>query len=327
MAPPIDKKHIVQLPRDAIKRVVLGQSFAEYDKLLDKEETFVLTPALRSAIDKSKTKCIYVGRRGTGKTAITRYLALKLANVVNLHPQSYVPFEKPLPIDKLLNTHQQYFKTIVSCYRRAISLEAVRDWLQRHIVKAHRLPDELNRERQHIDDYDFDENTISFLSDALDAIEKGNQKNWLKIINRAKDTSKAVDDLAHENGVHCHPLIDRLDEAWDGSDWAVVFLMGLMHACVEITASSKSIHPLLFVRENIFDRVRVVDNEFARLETSVVSLEWTQAYLLELIERRLSFPFTTKLKLGGDTWDNFFDKVDGNSSWKYILDHCQQRPK
>ena len=81
-------------------------------------------------------------------------------------------------------------------------------------------------------------------------------------------------------------LIDRIDEAWDGTDKAVVFLMAMMHACIELNASSKSLRPLLFLRENIFERVRQIDNEFSRLETSVVSLDWTRELLLEVIERR-----------------------------------------
>ncbi len=77
----------------------------------------------------------------------------------------------------------------------------------------------------------------------------------------------------------------------------------------------------------MFDRVRGLDNEFARLETSVVSLDWNMAQHLELIERRLNFPFSTKLKLGGETWDHFFEKIQGQPSWKYVLHYCQLRPR
>ena len=34
-------------------------------------------------------------------------------------------------------------------------------------------------------------------------------------------------------------LIDRIDDTWDGSDKAVIILMALMHACVELAASTK----------------------------------------------------------------------------------------
>jgi hypothetical protein len=65
--------------------------------------------------------------------------------------------------------------------------------------------------------------------------------------------------------------------------------------------------PDLFLRENIYSRIRQVDNEFSRLETSVVVLEWTKEKLIELVERRLVRPFTTKPALGGEAWSHFFE--------------------
>jgi GNAT superfamily N-acetyltransferase len=39
-----------------------------------------------------------------------------------------------------------------------------------------------------------------------------------------------------------------------------------MHACVELTSVLKNVRPLLFLRENLFERVRRIDNEFPRQE-------------------------------------------------------------
>ena len=63
-------------------------------------------------------------------------------------------------------------------------------------------------------------------------------------------------------------LIDRLDDEWDDSDKAVVLVMALMHACVEIRSATEAVRPMIFLRENVFDRVRQLDSEFSRLETS-----------------------------------------------------------
>ena len=58
-----------------------------------------------------------------------------------------------------------------------------------------------------------------------------------------------MDELVEDGtGRRIALLIDRIDEAWDGTDRAVVFLMAMMHACVELNASSKSVRPLLFLR-------------------------------------------------------------------------------
>jgi hypothetical protein len=99
------------------------------------------------------------------------------------------------------------------------------------------------------------------------------------------------------------------------------------HACVEICGSVRCLRPLLFLRENIFERVRQIDNEFARLETFVVSMDWTEELLVEFVERRLNAPFNTKLPVGGETWDYFFESVAGASSRKLVFDYCQERPR
>ncbi len=44
-------------------------------------------------------------------------------------------------------------------------------------------------------------------------------------------------------------LIDRIDESWDGSDKSVILLMALMHSCVELSATSNFLRPLIFLRE------------------------------------------------------------------------------
>jgi hypothetical protein len=77
------------LPKDALVRVNLGQAFAEYDPVLIKPGVFVRTPALNAAIDASRSKCFFVGRRGTGKTAITRFLGAQKNNVVSVQPELF----------------------------------------------------------------------------------------------------------------------------------------------------------------------------------------------------------------------------------------------
>src|SRR5258708_5601525 len=84
-------KPLVQLPKDALSRVRLGDVFAERDSLLLESHVFVPTPAFSHAIDPKSARCFYVGRRGTGKTAITLYVTSSEKHVQLLHPQLLVP--------------------------------------------------------------------------------------------------------------------------------------------------------------------------------------------------------------------------------------------
>lgn len=321
------KQQKVQLPKDALRRINLGHSFSEYDQVLRQPGVFVRTPALVAALDPSRGKCFFVGRRGTGKTAITYFLPTVDKQSVPVHPQVFVPTSVPIDPAQLIDTRQRPFKSLVTSFKRTILLEALHEWCRQKKVSPDKLPSSISRDRSLVEEFDFDQRQLRLQGEIFDALSHGNEKEWLRQINRAKETLVAVDELASYHSLHAIILIDRIDEAWDGSDKAVTFLMGLMHACVELTSTSKSVRVLLFLRENIFERVRQIDNEFARLETSVVSLDWTKELLLELVERRLQLPFNTKLPLGGPTWDYFFESVGGQSSRSLVFDYCQQRPR
>jgi hypothetical protein len=324
------QKPQVQFPKDALKRVELGDAFAEYDKLLLRQPgVFVKTPALEAAANASTTQCFFVGRRGTGKTAITYYLTTtQPKTAIQLHPLAFVPTSLDYDPVKLKDTRQKYFKSLVHCFKRAFQLEVLRIWNERHVTTFDRLPPALTKERNHVEEEDFDSRLLTFMEEIFSSLDRASEKNWLKQISRSKEIGKQMDGLVDDGRApRITLLIDRIDEAWDGTDKAVVFLMAMMHACVELNASSKSLRPVLFLRENIFERVRQIDNEFSRLETSVVSLDWTRELLLELVERRLNAPFATKLALRGPTWDHFFESLNDESSRDFVFTYCQERPR
>lgn len=317
----------IQLPKNALSRVRLGHAFAEYDPCLTTASIFVRTPALAVAADPTSTRCFFVGRRGTGKTALTYYLSTAAQSCVSLHPLVFVPTTTTLDLATLRDTRQRPFRSLTAAFTRALADEAVCEWAKRGKVKLDNLPDPLSRERQIIEDLDFDRRVLTCHGDIEAALNEHSEKEWIRQMNRARDVAHSADDLGTSRSLQATLLLDRLDEAWDGSDKAVIFLMALMHACVQMTSTHKAIRVLLFLRENIFERVRQIDNEFARLETSVVSLDWTKALLLEFVERRLQASLTTKPALGGETWDCFFESTANDCSRSMVFDYCQERPR
>lgn len=319
----------LKLPRGTLKKLTLGQSFAEYDKLLEKDNVYVETPALRAAIDGGQGKCFFVGRRGTGKTAITLFLARRYDGKVELLlPQLLVPVGRYFDVSVMNDVHHQPFKTLVCSFKRAILDEVLRYWIRRgRFSYRTNTPAALSRERNYIEDYDFDISVLEFAEGTLESLSKNQDKEWLRSINRWKDIGDAMDDLMDSPADATMLLIDRVDESWDGSDKSVILLMALMHACVELTSSHNCVRPLLFLRENVFERVRLIDKEFARLETFVTSLEWTREQLIELVERRLNLPLIAKYALRGDTWRAFFEDGPSQSSQDIVFNYCQYRPR
>jgi len=322
------QKTKIQLPKDSLKRINLGQSFAEYDKILDKPGVFVKTPAIEASLEQSKSKCFFVGRRGTGKTAIAYFLLKSFPKwAYPLNPQMLVPTSLPGNPDDFRDTRQRPFRSLISCLRRALACEALYQWNKNSLIGFSKFTPKLNRERNNIEDFDFDLRLLNFLTNSFTSLHSNNEKEWLKEINRSREIVDEVNQLGEKYKLQAFLMIDRIDEAWDGSDNSVYFLMALMHTCVELSSATKCLRPLVFLRENIFERVRQVDNEFSRLETCVVSLDWTKELLLQLIERRLNIPFNTKLPLGGETWDYFFESTPTSSSRDEVFIYCQNRPR
>ena len=217
---------------------------------------------------------------------------------------------------------------MVTSFKRALLDEVLVSWNRRGLLSLQRLPSGLTRERNYLEDYDFDLRVLAFTEEGFEALNNAQEREWLKCVGRAKDVGNEI-ELVHK-GANWESviLIDRIDESWDGSDKAVVLLMALMHACVELTASHNFVRPLLLLRENIFDRVRSIDKEFARLETWVVSLDWTRELLLEFIERRLNASLISKFPLRGATWRAFFEEANSDvSSQELVFGYCQYRPR
>jgi len=315
-----------QLPKDAVKKASLGQSFAEYDLIRAYPALFVETPAMLAALDANRLKSFFVGRRGTGKTAVTFYLQAKSSkNSLLLIPQLLSAADEYIPTDWSPDVHQQPFKTLVCSFKRAILDEVLAVWFKQGLYRS-RSSTAITREKNDIEQHEFDIRLLNFISEGFDYLGS-NTKEWLKFINRPK---LIADEMTAEATTQRHNfavLIDRLDDSWNGSDKAVVLVMALLHATVELNASVPCVQPLVFIRENVFEKVRNIDRESARLETAVVSLEWTRELLREFIERRLNRNLLAKPALGGPTWNAFFEQPETGNSEDQVFGYCQYRPR
>src|SRR5581483_8404340 len=102
------------LSRKSFSTAKLGQSFAEHDLIRTKPALFVDTPAIRSAGDIGSGKCFYIGRRGTGKTAITYYLRERYPkNSLILLPKLLSSGDAFVSYEWDQRVHQKPFNTLV----------------------------------------------------------------------------------------------------------------------------------------------------------------------------------------------------------------------
>ncbi|MEU5734287.1 hypothetical protein ABZ797_36080 [Streptomyces antimycoticus] len=313
----------LKLPKGAIRRINIGQSFAEYDAALSDPAVFVHTPALSSAQDPESGKVFFVGRRGTGKTAIRKYCDRNGDYTRVIIPEIFSPSSTLQEIDLLKNTKRRPFQSLVSAFRRALQVEILSIW--RDANPSFQAPNDLLDELESFDYLDFDIRCLSFISLISGALAAGDDERWLMENKAAKKITESM-KLLGSGGVPMHTLlIDSIDDYWEGSDEGLIYLTAFMHACLETSTQIPWARTILFLRENIFERVRALDTESSRLETAVVGMEWTERQLLEVVERRLNRNLTAKFGLGGRTWDAFFENPE--DAWTNVLEYCQKRPR
>ena len=114
-----------RLPSDSLSKVNLGQSFAENDKILGHRDVVVITPAIVAALEPNRSKCFYVGRRGTGKTAISTHLSDTKKNVVQIHLELFSSFADIMSKCDFSNPRNRPYQSLVAAFTRAILNEAI----------------------------------------------------------------------------------------------------------------------------------------------------------------------------------------------------------
>lgn len=113
------------LPPNALDRINLGQSFAEYDRVLTRPGVFVTTPATQAALDPDRGKVFFVGRRGTGKTAIALFWANKTQNTFMVHPNVLTPKVLPGNETDFVDPKKRPLKSIIAAFELNLAAEAV----------------------------------------------------------------------------------------------------------------------------------------------------------------------------------------------------------
>lgn len=113
------------LPKKALERIHLGQSFAEYDTSLDSPTVFVQTPALQAASDPTNPHCFFVGRRGTGKTATTKFLAQTSDRVTIIRPEIFSPSSLQIPMAEFEKANQKPFRSLLAALKRSLQDEVL----------------------------------------------------------------------------------------------------------------------------------------------------------------------------------------------------------
>lgn len=312
----------VTLPKGTVSKLNLGLSFAENDLMLNDPEIFVHTASFDAALDSFSGKFYFVGRRGTGKTALRTYCEQQLPHSRTIVPEIFSPTSSMFDLTALANTKKGPFRALVTAFKRAILDELLDMWRDEHPTHAG-APALIADELQGPCRVDFDTRAIGALKALSRAIDAEDDE---KIFAESKAIKRLLDEVKpFPSGGAYTLLVDSIDDFWDASDQSLAYLTAFLHASLEISIQVPWARVLVFLRENMWERVRAWDSESSRLETSIAGLGWNSRQLLEMVERRLRRSLIAKTPLGGATWDAFFE--DGPNARKQIFDYCHDRPR
>jgi len=159
-------------PKDALQRIQIGQSFAEYDLVREDPNIFVSTPASLVATQPDNKKCFFVGRRGSGKTAIAYHILSKNRRAVSLAPQVFDLVKLPLDHEEFQDTRQRPFKSLVCAFERALLGELAKNWVAHRVWQFSDNHPSFSKDRGLIESCDFDTRVINLVEEIFNAFRR-----------------------------------------------------------------------------------------------------------------------------------------------------------
>ena len=325
---------------DLIRNVYLGHP----DALQDNEllTYFVPTKEFDDAIEGRRT--IFIGRRGTGKSA--NFQAIR-AEIID-HP-------KLLNVEILPDDFQ--LERITSFLEQATALpdpQLVFQSIWHYVLTTEMLkavaektnwlfssPNEMTRNSlRQVYDSEYDTFSLDFGSRAVDALQKvlptsadmsldarkHHAEEGLKSL-RDYDLGRGLKRLASEEDITFFIVADDLDKHWRANTTqSIDLLVGLIAEVARMERFfGRYLKIVLFLREDIYDVLTRYDDDLPKRD--IVRMEWTPTNLHHLVAARLA----TKVDSQDDdkeTWKAVFpEPVRGVPASEYILTTSLPRPR
>lgn len=186
----------VRLPKNALARLNIGQSFAEYDPAILDPYVYVQTPAINAAINPESGKYFFIGRRGTGKTALRTYCKAQSRHVKVIVPEIFSPFSTVFNLDLLSSSRKGPFRSLVSVLKRTLIDELLILWHESHSYSE--LPEDLVAELAGPCRDDFDERTLKYIANVARMVKLGDDSSIAAINQPTKSLMSLCKDIAEK---------------------------------------------------------------------------------------------------------------------------------
>ena len=293
----------------------LGDVRAEHDKTM-LSHAFYETPDYLTLIEPSnRSKCLVVGRRGTGKSALCmalerHYSAAEKSYIIQIAPEDF-EILRLRGIAQQFHKNGQRYNLIRSAFkifwRYAIAMEIANKFKDHYKIEKNQEFTELasrvaswNRSGTDFFSKLFTTVSQSLKNTAIDDECVGNLASIFPVRELEKTVALCLKQIHSEAIV----LIDKLDEGYEADIPGLSIIGGLAHAVTSVAGMIEHIAIVLFLRDNVFRAIAQNDTDFSRnLEGQVLRLHWERYHLFNMICARLRIAYNLTEESNLKVWD------------------------
>lgn len=327
-----------------IRANTLGEHTAEYDRMRLTTD-FIETPEYRSILE-TRDRCVVVGRRGTGKSAMAWMLdrfwsAQKGVHVIKIAPEDYQIIGFKSLFEPFKSRYSLVRATARIVWKYCIYMEMLahlsRSFKTREAVSG------LRETQEHIKRWSANSvNSLPFISNAnqrLAPILKSPQSaaelvGQLPALLLLHQIERDFENILSESNLKFYILIDRLDEGLENDETGAAIVSGAIGAISEINKKFDKIRGTIFIRDNVNKSITLFDPDYTRnIEGEVLRIHWDQFQLLNLVSRRLNTSFDLNIENDQKVWDRCTadegtgTELRGRDGFKKCLQFTLFRPR
>jgi hypothetical protein len=125
-------------------------------------------------------------------------------------------------------------------------------------------------------------------------------------------------------------LVDRLDEGYEPDSVGTGIVDGILYGTDDIrTLLGNKVRAVVFIRDNIFRAIEDEDKDFSRnLESQVLRLHWDQQELFYMVAKRVRFLFGVNKESDEKVWNSITSaELHGREGFKKCLQLTLYRPR
>ncbi|MEZ8509722.1 hypothetical protein AB6D22_02660 [Vibrio splendidus] len=322
-----------------MKGNILGDIRAEHDTNM-LETSFWQTTEYKSLLE-SYDRCIIVGRRGTGKSALVHMLSKHWQKRPRTETLIITPVEEQIiglrDVLKLFGDNYLHVKAGSKlAWRYAIYMEVITALANHYKLKSHL---DINSIQSHLLEWGPKKRNIaSKIRRKLLSILNSDDPNKSPE-SRIADLSDSFDlelleevilEATEKGNFQFVLFADKLDEGYTPDDLGVAIVDGFIQSVIDIKhCLDDKVIAFAFVRDNIYRAISKNDPDFTRnIEGQTLRIHWDEYNLYNLVCNRLRSAFNNTTENNTKVWNSYTsDELRTAKGFRLALKLTLYRPR